>query len=142
MLAFAKEPNYDYTNGNSIYIIEYNGYRFVGEAICHPDDLDFESERVGLTLAESRANIKVLRHMRDCEVKPQLKILNHLYSNMKTSKYYNPNSYEAKMLRSQIRAIENELTTIKNGIADEQKFIKDYIEGKDKLYKKLRAKNQ
>lgn len=142
MLAFAKEPNYDYTNGNAIYIIEYNGYRFVGEATCHPDDLDFESERVGLTLAESRANIKVLRHMRDCEVKPQLKILNHLYSNMKTSKYYNPNSYEAKMLRSQIRAIENELTTIKNGIADEQKFIKDYIEGKDKLYKKLRAKNQ
>ena len=142
MLAFAKEPNYGYTNGKAIYIIEYNGYRFVGEATCHPDDLDFESERVGLTLAESRANIKVLRHMRDCEVKPQLKILNHLYSNMKTSKYYNPNSYEAKMLRSQIRAIENELTTIKNGIADEQKFIKDYIEGKDKLYKKLRAKNQ
>ena len=60
---------------------------------------------------------------------------------MRTSKYYNPNSYEAKMLRSQIRAIEKELTTINNGIADEQKFIKDYIEGKDKLYKRLRAKN-
>lgn len=142
MLTFDKEPNYDYTNGNAVYIIEYNGYRFVGEATCHPDDLDFESERVGLTLAESRANIKVLRHIRDCEVKPQLKILNHLYGNMRTSKYYNPNSYEAKMLRNQIRAIEKELVIINNGIADEQKFIKDYIEGKDKLYKRLRAKSK
>ena len=104
--------------------------------------MDFESERVGLTIAEARANIKVLRHMRDCEVKPQLKILNHLLSNMKTSKSYNPISYEAKMLRSQIRTIEKELATISNAIADEQKFIKDYIDGKDKMYKRLRAKSQ
>ena len=134
--------DYGYVNGAAVYIIEYNGYRFVGEANCHPDDEDFESERVGLTIAEARANIKVLRHMRDCEIKPQLKILNHLYSNMRTSKNYNPISYEAKMLRSQIRTIEKELATINNAIADEQKFIKDYIDGKDKMYKRLRAKSQ
>ena len=122
-------------------IIYYNGHSFDGTAICHDEDKDFESERVGLTIAEARANIKVLRHMRDCEVKPQLKILNHLLSNMKTSKSYNPISYEAKMLRSQIRTIEKELATISNAIADEQKFIKDYVSGKDKLYKRLRAKS-
>lgn len=133
---------YGYVNGSAVYIINYNGYRFVGEATCHPDDKDFESERVGLTIAEARANIKVLRHIRDCEIKPQLKVLNHLYSNMKTSKSFNPISYEAKMVRSQIRAIEKELTTISNGIADEQKFIKDYINGKDEVYKRLRAKSQ
>lgn len=142
MLSFAKEPNYGYVNGSAVYIIEYNGYRFVGEATCHPDDLDFESERVGLTIAEARANIKVLRHMRDCEVKPQLKILKHLYDNMRSSTHYNHYSYEAKMLRSQIRAIENELATVNNGIADERKFIKDYIDGKEKMYKRLRAKSQ
>ncbi len=137
-----ENTEYNYADGFAAYIITYNGYRFVGEAICHPDDMDFESERVGLTIAETRANIKVLRHMRDCEVKPQLKILNHLLSNMKTSKSYNPISYEAKMLRSQIRTIEKELATISNAIADEQKFIKDYIAGKDKMYKRLRAKSQ
>ena len=63
-------------------------------------------------------------------------------NNIKTSKHYNPNSYEAKMIRSQIRAIEKELATINNAIADEQKFIKDYINGKDKMYKRLRAKSQ
>jgi hypothetical protein len=46
------------------------------------------------------------------------------------------------MLRSQIRAIERELAVISNSIADEQKFLKDYIDGKDKLFKRLRAKNQ
>ena len=61
---------------------------------------------------------------------------------MKYSKKFNPKSYEAKMLRNQIRALEKELTTLNNEIADEQKFIKDYINGKDKLYKRLRAKNQ
>ena len=137
-----ENTEYGYVDGSAVYIITYNGYRFVGEATCHPDDMDFESERVGLTIAEARANIKVLRHMRDCEVKPQLKILNHLLSNMKTSKSYNPISYEAKMLRSQIRTIEKELATINNGIADERKFVQDYINGKDKMYKRLRAKSQ
>lgn len=141
-MSYKYESKYTYDHGNSLFVIYYNGNSFDGTAICHDEDKDFESERVGLTIAEARANIKVLRHMRDCEVKPQLKILNHLLSNMKTSKYYNPNSYEAKMLRSQIHAIEKELATISNAIADEQKFIKDYIEGKDKLYKRLRAKSQ
>ena len=137
-----ENTEYGYVDGSAVYVITYNGYRFVGEATCHPDDLDFESERVGLTIAEARANIKVLRHMRDCEVKPQLKILKHLYDNMRSSTHHNSYSYEAKMMRSQIHVIERELATINNAIADEQKFIKDYIDGKEKMYKRLRAKSQ
>ena len=133
---------YDKETGIAQCLIKYNGIYCDGKAHCHPDDMDFESERVGLTIAEARANIKVLRFMRDYEIKPQLKILTHLYSNMKTSTHFNPISYEAGMLRSQIRAIEKELATINNAIADEQKFIKDYINGKDKMYKRLRAKSQ
>lgn len=136
------KTNYSYSEGNAKFTINYHGQIFVGTAKCHPEDSDFESARVGLTIAESRANIQVLRHIRDCELKPQLKILNHLYMNMKTSKYYNPKSYEANMLRSQIRALEKELAAIHNQIIDEQTFSKDYISGKDRLYKKLRGKNQ
>jgi hypothetical protein len=91
---------YRYANGTATYIMTYNGYKFIGEATCHPDDIDFESERVGLTIAEARANIKVLHHIRKCEVKPQLKILKHLYNNMKSSTHFNSNSYEARMVRS------------------------------------------
>lgn len=134
--------NYSYSEGNARFAINYHGQVFIGTAKCHPEDRDFESARVGLTIAEARANIEVLRHIRECELRPQLKILNHLYANIKTSKHYNPTSYEAKMLRSQIRALEKELTTLNNEIADEQKFIRDYISGKDKLYRRLRDKNQ
>ena len=133
---------YIYADGTAVCTITYKGLDFMGTAKCHEEDRDFESERVGMSIAESRANIKLLGFMRDNEIKPQLKILNHLLSNMKTSTYYNPISYEAGMVRSQIRAIEKELTAINNAIADERKFLKDYIDGKDKLYKRLRAKNQ
>ena len=75
-----KDIEYKYGEGSAVCIIKYNGYDFVGRADCHPDDEDFESERVGLTIAESRANIKVLRHIRNCEIKPQLKILKHLFN--------------------------------------------------------------
>lgn len=133
---------YDKQYGWARCLMYYDGMTFEGGAKCHPDDMDFESERVGLTIAEARATKKVLRFIRDHELRPQLKILNHLYSNMRTSTYYNPISYEAKMLRSQIRAIEKELAAINNDLADERKFLSDYIQGKDKLYKRLRAKNQ
>ena len=131
-----------YEDGHAMCTINYKGLTFMGTATCHEDDRDFMSERVGLSIAECRANIKLLSFIREHEIKPQLKILNHLYSNMRNSKRYNPISYEASMLRSQIRAIENELTTINNAVADERKYLKDYIDGKDKLFQRLRAKNQ
>ena len=138
----SKNIKYEYLLGQSMCTIKYKGKEFMGIANCHPDDMDFESERVGMTIAETRANIKVLCFMRDCEIKPQLKSLNHLYSNIKTSKYFNPNSYESKMLLKQIKSIKKELDIINNALVDERRFIKDYINGKDKLYKKLRAKNK
>jgi hypothetical protein len=131
-----------YADGNAVCTITYKGLDFMGTAKCHDDDRDFESERVGMSIAECRANIKLLGFMRDHEIKPQLKILNHLLATMRTSQFYNPISYEAKRVRSQIRAIEKELAAINNAIADERKFLKDYIDGKDKLFKRLRAKNQ
>lgn len=136
------EYNYDEKCGQAKCLVSYNGMSFEGCATCHPEDAEFANERVGLTIAESRANIKVLRFIRDHEVKLELNILKHLYSNIQTSKNHNPKSHESRRIRSQIRALERELTEVNNMIADEKKFIKDYIDGKDKLYKRLRAKSQ
>jgi hypothetical protein len=65
-----KNIKYEYLLGQSMCTIKYKGKEFIGIANCHPDDTDFESERVGMTIAEARANIKVLCFMRDCEIKP------------------------------------------------------------------------
>lgn len=133
------KERYSYNNGQAEYIINYKNYSFIGQAFCHPEDEDFANEKVGLIIAERRAIIKLLIHVRDCEILPQLKILNHLYGNMEKSKNFNKKSYEAKMLRSQIKAVKKELTMINNDIADEKQFLKDYINGKEKLYQRLRS---
>lgn len=115
---------------------------FIGFAVCHDDDVDFMSEKTGLQIAEVRAEIDALKHIRDYEIIPALKALKHLQDNMKTSKQYNPKSYEARMLRRQVCIKENELTAIRKEINRSQQFLTNYIEEKDKLYTKLRqAKN-
>ena len=137
-----EKVSYAYNDGVASYQINYKGYQFLGVAQCHFEDMDFANERVGLTIAEARAVMKVLRFVRDTEIAQQIKILKHLYSNIETSQFHNPKSHESRRIRSQIRALERELEAINNAIADEKRFVKDYIDGKDKLYKRLRAKNQ
>jgi hypothetical protein len=46
------------------------------------------------------------------------------------------------MIYRQLQYLEKELATINTDIADEEKYLKEYIDKKDKFYKRLRAKNQ
>lgn len=111
---------------------------FVGMACCHDDDMDFMSEKTGLQIAEVRAEIDFLRHIRDNELIPAIKALQHLQDTMKTSKHYNKDSYEATMLRRQIAIKKNELVAVKEEIARSRQFLTAYIHGKEELYTKLR----
>lgn len=133
---------FDEKLGYARCLMIYNGQAFEGGAKCHPDDMDMISERTGCCIAEARAYIKALRFKRDHEIQPKLDVLRHLYNNMQTSKYFNSKSYEAKMLRSQIGAIEKELAAVSQDLAEEKKYLKEYIDKKDKFYKRLRARNQ
>jgi hypothetical protein len=60
---------------------------------------------------------------------------------MESSTHFNPKSYEGRMVRHQLRTIENELNTISQEIAEEEKFLTEYIMNKEKLYQRLRAKS-
>lgn len=66
--------------GHSCCIIKYKGLEFVGESNCHPDDMDMESERTGLCIAEARANIKLMKFKKNFEIQPALKAIKHLLS--------------------------------------------------------------
>lgn len=133
---------FDEKLGYARCLMIYNGQAFEGGAKCHPDDMDMISERTGCCIAEARAYIKALRFKRDHEIQPKLDVLRHLYNNMQTSKYFNSKSYEAKMLRSQIGAIEKELAAVSQDLTEEKKYLKEYIDKKDKFYQRLRARNQ
>ena len=138
------EPIYtwDPATGTATCTINTGKHKFFAMSRCHPDDMDMISERTGCCIAEARAYIKALRFKRDHEIQPKLDVLRHLYNNMQTSKYFNSKSYEAKMLRSQIGVIEKELAAVSQDLAEEKKYLKEYIDKKDKFYKRLRAKNQ
>lgn len=100
------------------------GKTFLGEAICHPDDKQYMSEYTGIDIADMRARLNILRDIRDSEIKPQLKIMKHLYCNMKTNKLYNPKSYEARMVRRQYHFLQGNLKTIQDLINEYKTYIK------------------
>lgn len=136
------EVQYSYDHGDSLFVIYYNGESFVGTAHCHDEDKDMESERTGLTIAEARAYIKMLKAKKKYEIQPKIDVLRHLLKNIQSSKHHDPKAYESCMLRSQLAHWEDKLEEINTDIADEERSLQDYIKQKDKLYQKLRARNQ
>jgi hypothetical protein len=100
---------YDYNieNNVSTCIIKDKNREYVGKAYCHPEDLEFKSQITGTNIAEVRAQIKRLQSIKNNEIKPALKSLKHLLNNMKTSKHFNKNSYEAKAIWRHIHFLEN-----------------------------------
>ena len=136
-----KEPLF-YSENNEYYCVleDKVGNKFVGIAKCHPDDKDLESEKVGYYIALCRAKIKFLYHIKNNELKPQLKILKQLYFAMNRSKHYNDKSYEAKMLKKHYYMIKEELDDIHNFIKETKKELRDYLLTKEKFRKQIRDK--
>ena len=114
------------------------GRSHVGVAQCHEHDADMKSEKVGIEIANRRAEIATLKSYVNDELKPRLRALKQLYYSMNRSKHFNEKSYENKMLWSQIRLIKNELATVKETIAELEEDLIRYIDQKDDFYKKVR----
>ena len=136
------KTDYAYEDNTAYFIIHYKGQTFMGKAHCHPDDLDMESERTGLTIAEARAYIKLKKFQKRFEIEPVVNALRHMVNNIQSSTHHNDRAYESCMMRSQYAHWVEKLAEIKTDIADEEKYLKEYIDQKDKLYRKLRARNQ
>ena len=133
------KTDYAYEDNTAYFIIHYKGQTFMGKAHCHPDDLDMESERTGLTIAEARAYIQMLKAKKKYEIQPKIDVLRHLLTNIQSSKRHDPKAYESCMLRSQLAHWEDKLEEINTDIADEERSLQDYIKQKDKVVGLLTA---
>lgn len=133
---------WDETTGEATCILHYKNLTFVGKAHCHPDDKDMQSKITGQTIAEWRAMRSYLRHLRDNELKPQLKSLKQLYYAMNRSQQFNEKSYEAKMLFGHIENLELDLEIVNQELALLVKNTKDYIDSKEKVFQSLRKMRQ
>ena len=104
------------TNTATCVLTDAYDKKYIGVAVCHPDDEDMASEKTGCEIALRRANIEYIKSIRD-QIKHELGALEHLYYVMNRSKQFNPKSYENIMLQRQIRLKKIDLTTIKEEIA-------------------------
>lgn len=129
---------WDEETGKAECFIEYANQTFSAEAHCHPDDKDMKSKLMGQNIAETRAVILLMKHIRDNELRPQLTVLNQFYYSINKSKQFNPKSYENRMLQRQIRSLTKELNTIKSDLATAKKDLRDYVQRKEKEHDKIR----
>jgi len=130
-------------DGNTIYVdIFYKHLVFTGEAKCHPQDMDMKKFNIGWNIAEPRAEIKLLKHIKNNEIKPKLEMLEHLKSLYDRTKKSDKNSYEYLMVKRQIRLYKNYLTTINEEIAAQENYCKEYIRKKEEIYQKIRNQNK
>lgn len=56
--------SYNPETGEATVVMQHMGVKFVGEAKCHPDEMDKASEYAGCKYAEIRAIIKALKYER------------------------------------------------------------------------------
>jgi hypothetical protein len=115
--------------------INFKNKQFCGSAKCHEDDNMVKNQITGTYIAEQRAILKVLKHVRDNEIYPAYMALRQLYYSMNKSKSFNKDSYEAKMLFRQLNRYENDLFFIRQEIRLTQAELTAYIQEREKLGK-------
>ena len=137
-----KEPEFTYKDNYTKceFVDNKYGRKYVGEAYCNPVDEDFKSLITGSTIAEIRMHINMMTTYKN-DLRIKLEGLNQLLYSMRQSKKFDPTSYPVKMLYRQIRITRDDIETIKDCIAEMKADLKNYIDGKEKVYQILRAKN-
>ena len=98
------------------------------------------SEYTGCEIAEKRAKIKILQHIKNNQIIPQIQAYEHLISTMLNSKQLNPQSYEFKRIKAEYDNLLNQYTAIKNKIKYSQSKLREYITNKESVNKFIRLR--
>ena len=123
-------------------VLTYDGHDFMGTATCHPEDEDFRNTLVGESISYTRAFIAALRYIKHTEVDIPYLALKNLYKNMQTSHRFNEASFEARMMRGELKRYEDAAAIMKATIKSSKDGLTDYINEKDAYYKAIREKRK
>ena len=132
--------NYNEHRGTTTCTISDGQNTFIGTARCHPDDLDCMSEYTGCEIAERRCKIKILQHIKNNQIIPQIQAYEHLISTMLNSKQLNPQSYEFKRIKAEYDNLLVHYSNIKEKIKYSKNELKEYLINKEKVNKFIRLK--
>ena len=98
------------------------------------------SEYTGCEIAERRCKIKILQHIKNNQIIPQIQAYEHLISTMLNSKQLNSQSYEFKRIKAEYDNLLKQYTAIKNKIKYSQSKLKEYISNKEQINKLIKLK--
>ena len=129
---------WDEETGSAICIITCGDRNFCGIATCAETDQDMKSEKVGCEIAYSRAVIRFLQSEKQ-RVKYQKQALEHLKSTIQNSEEF---SKTWKRLCKEIHNLELDFYDAQEQIDMIKNYLREYINDKDALYKKIRQKRQ
>jgi hypothetical protein len=132
-----REYFYDPTMGVAHCVLTHKGQAFGGTATCHPEDGDFMSERTGLYIAETRANIRYLKSKKP-ELRAAITALQHAVNCMRDSKDFNPKAKEFQIVYRLLYDKKSELDSLNSRIKMEKEYLEDYIKNKDIVHNKMR----
>lgn len=132
-----REYFYDPAMGVAHCILTHKGMEFGGTATCHPEDGDFMSERTGLYIAETRANIRYLKSKKP-ELRTAITTLQHAVNCMRDSKNFNPKAKEFQIVYRLLYDKKSELDSLNSRIKMEKEYLEDYVRNKDIVHNKMR----
>lgn len=129
--------HWDEEKGIATCVIEDKNGRYTGVAKCSSKDMDMKSQKTGLTIAEARANMKLIKAEKK-KTTQELKGLNHYYHCIKNSKHFNPESYEANMLNRQIIQLKETIDIYSDILEAQEKELDRFFQEKLKFYISVR----
>lgn len=132
-----KEPIFFYDGITSKCIIKYGKQEFVGEATCHPEDMDFVSEKTGSNIAYLKAQINFYKYLRDSN-KPKVNALREVVALFEQSGKTNKKSYEYRLLYRQYYLAYVDYKTSQFLLETKKRELREYLYQKEKLHKQIR----
>ena len=130
---------YDKEAHTTICEISSGGKIFRGTAQCHPDDYDFESQKVGEVFSHFRAIIAQCRYDKEV-IDHQVTSLTHVLDALCRNPKVDRNSIECKVIRKQIKILKRDKEEIEETIQHAKAELKYLIRAKDELYTRVRQR--
>ena len=133
-----KLKNYKVDN---VYYSEYfdkeTNRTYTGKAICHEEDKDFESDKIGYTISTNRAIEKYYKGLKKKVIQENHTLMT-LLNTYKSTPDYDENNRFIKILRKKIYNNNEDIKLLKEAINDINNSTKRYIKDKDNYHAQLR----
>ena len=121
-------------------IINVDGFEYCGKAHLHPDDVDFESELVGYTIAHIRAIKKALVAYRDC-AEIEYFVANQLLTDIMQNQ--DPEKVDPTFkLRKKVYHTKKVWTDYQVAVRTTQEALKKYLNNQDKAITSIKRQRE